>query len=478
MHRDGSTTTTDLHESESEYHDLNILEQIPYHINTQITLCFPVADDSSESHAAIIRTLTNGLERLFASFPWLAGKVVRVNKGTDPGSSGILKIQPLEPGIPHLIVKDLRDGTSMPTMDVLRRADFPMCMLDENIIAPRKTLFFESASESDPATPVFLVQANFITGGLLLTFDSHHNATDKSGQDQIMRLFSKACCNEQFTSDELSSGNLPRRDLIPLLDDAQNYTPGPELVRHIVDLAPSHPADAPPPPKCTWAYFTFPPTALATLKSRATETLTPAAGYISTDDALTAFIWQSATRARLPRLQSDPTAAPVSTLARAINVRRYLGIPQMYPGAAVNMTYHTYAPQTLIEAPLGGIAAQLRAAVDPKTSDLGHHTRALATLLYRTQDKNTVSFIAALDFSADVVVSSWAQVGCWGLDFGLRLGGAEAVRRPRFEGVEGLVYLMPRAAGGEGVVAVCLRDEDMERLREGAEFGEYARYVG
>ncbi|KAH7911397.1 transferase family-domain-containing protein [Hygrophoropsis aurantiaca] len=481
----GPAITTDLHDSgsEPEYHDLSILEQIPFHSNTQICLCFPVADASSGSHAAIIHTLTNGLERLSASFPWLAGKVVRVHEGSDPGSSGILKIQPLKPEIPRLIVKDLRDDTSMPKMDALRRADFPMRMLDENIIAPRKTFFHESASDPDPA-PVFLIQANFITGGLLLTFDSHHNAMDKSGQYQVMRLFSKACRGEQFTSDELSSGNLPRRDLIPLLDDAYSYTPDSELVRRIAVRAPSAPScptDASPPPKCTWAYFTFPPTALAALKSRATETLTlpsAAAGYISTDDALTAFIWQSTTRVRLPRLHSDPTAAPASTLARAVNVRRYLGIPQTYPGAAVNMTYHTYAPQTLVGAPLGGIAAGLRAAVDPKTADLGHRTRALATMLHRTPDKDTVGFIAALDLSADVMVSSWAQVGCLGLDFGLGLGEAEAARRPRFQEAEGLVYLMPRAVGGEGVVAVCLREEEMQRLREDAEFGEYARYVG
>jgi hypothetical protein len=40
-------------------------------------------------------------------------------------------------------------------------------MLDENIIAPRNTL---PGPDEDPTSPVFLIQANFIRGGLLLTF--------------------------------------------------------------------------------------------------------------------------------------------------------------------------------------------------------------------------------------------------------------------------------------------------------------------
>ncbi|EON61793.1 hypothetical protein W97_01010 [Coniosporium apollinis CBS 100218] len=360
-------------------------------------------------------------------------------------------------------------------MDALRRANFPMSMLDENIIAPHKTLpgiFNESASE------VFLLQANFITGGLMLTFVGQHQTMDMTGQAQIIHLFSKACHSEQFTSEELSSGNLDRRNLFPLLDDS--YEPGSELARQIVKPTPSHPISndtnshpAPlPPPRCTWAYFTFPPTSLTALKSSATKTIT--SGYISTDDALSAFIWQSVIRARLPRL--DPTAE--STFARAVDVRPYLDIPPTYPGLMQNMTYHTYTAQQLAEEPLGGVASQLRSALDPKTSNLGHHTRALATFLDRSPDKNVISFTATLDLSVDIMLSSWAKLDCYELDFNLGLGNAEAVRRPHFTPVESLVYLMPRALDGEIAVAVCLRDEDMERLRADEEFVKYAKFVG
>lgn len=455
---------------------LDVLGQLPLlKIYTQICFCFPVADASS--HSAIINTLTNGLERLSASFPWLGGEVV--NEGSGTGNSGIFKIKLLEK-IPRLVVKDLRHDPSIPTMDILRRANFPFSMLDETIIAPRKTLPEISDDSESDSTPVLLLQATFITGGLLLTFVGQHNTMDMTGQGHIMHLFSKACHNEQFTSEELSSGNLARRNIIPLLDES--YKQGPELARQIVKPTPSHPISydttdhpAPPPaPKCTWTYFTFHPTSLTALKSLATKTITLPSGYISTDDALSAFLWQSVIRARLPRL--NPTTE--STFARAVNVRRYLGISQTYPGLVQNMTYHTYTLQKLAEEPLGRVASQLRLALDPQTSNLGYNTRALATFLDRTPDKNSIPFTATLDLTADIMLSSWAKLDCYELDFNLGLGKPEAVRRPRFEPFESLIYLMPRTLDGEIAVAICLRDEDMERLKADEEFAKYGRYIG
>jgi hypothetical protein len=453
---------------------LDILGQLPLlKIYTQICFCFSVADASS--HSAIINTLTNGLERLSASFPWLAGQVV--NEGSGEGNTGIFKIKPLEK-IPRLVVKDLGHDPSIPTMDALRRANFPISMLDETIIAPCKTLPGNPNESASDSAPVFLLQANFITGGLMLTIVGQHNTMDMIGQGQIMELFSKACRNEQFTSEELSSGNLARHNLIPLLDNS--YKQGSELARQIAKPTPSHPISSgtngnpAPPPKCTWTYFTFHPTSLTALKSLATKTITLTSGYISTDDALSAFIWQSVIRARLPRL--NLTAKP--TLARAVDVRHYLDIPQTYPGLVQNMTYHTYTLQKLVEEPSGAVASQLRSALDPKTSSLGYNTRALATFLSRSPDKSVISFTATLDLSADLMISSWAKLDCYELDFNLGLGKPKAVRRPRFEPVESLIYLMPRTLDGEIAIAICLRDEDMERLRADEEFTKYARYIG
>ncbi|KAK3937457.1 transferase [Diplogelasinospora grovesii] len=294
-----------------------------------------------------------------------------------------------------------------------------------------------------------MLQVNFITGGLALTFVSHHQAMDMTGQGHMMHLLSKACHGEPFTDDEVSSGNLDRRTVVPLLDGS--YKPGPELAHQMVG-PPSKPVSQGEPPRSSWAYFTFHPTSLAALKSLASASNKVPSGYISTDDALSAFIWQSVMRARLPRL--DLTAK--STLARAVDPRRYLGIPHTYPGLVQNMTYHTHTLRELAGLSLSEVASELRSAVDPQTSNLAYNTSALATLLSHAKDKNTVSVTAAIDLSVDIMISSWAKPNCYHLDFNLGLGKPEAVRRPRFDPVESLIYFMPRRLDNEIAVASTL----------------------
>ncbi|KAK6839132.1 Trichothecene 3-O-acetyltransferase [Apiospora arundinis] len=58
------------------------------------------------------------------------------------------------------------------------------------------------------------------------------------------------------------------------------------------------------------------------------------------------------------------------------------------------------------------------------------------------------------------------------------LGPPEAVRRPRFDAFQGLVYLLPKRPDGEIGVAVCLSEDDMQRLREDTGFIKFAKLVG
>jgi hypothetical protein len=434
---------------------LDVLGQQPLLLKLYTQICFCYAVPDPFLHSKVIDTLITGLERLSASFPWVAGQVVKEDR--------VFRIKPFE-RIPRLVVKDLGDDPSIPTIDDFRNSNFPMSMLDENIIAPRNTL-----PDGQPTAPVFLVQANFITGGLLLTIVAQHNVMDMTGQSQIMDLLSKACHNEPFTSEEVSNGNLNRRNLFPLLDNS--WQPGPELDRQIIKPPPES-KDNTPPPKCTWTYFAFSATSLSALKSFASKTLS--SGYISTDDALSAFIWQSVLRARLPRL--DPTAS--STFARAVDPRRYLGIPSEYPGVVQNMAYNTCTLEELLSLPLGAIASSLRSTVDPKTSDLAYRTRALATFISRHANETVASVTASIDLSTDIMLSSWAKYDCYELDFNLGLGKPVAVRRPRFTPCESLMYLMPRSTEGDIALAACLREGDLERLRGDGEWMRYARYVG
>jgi hypothetical protein len=433
-------------------------------IYTQICLCFPI--DEPQAYPRVVETLETALEKLHVQFPWLAGRVV--NEGATASSTGVFKIKTVGEA-PRLVVKDLREDSSFPSMDALRLARFPINALDESIVAPRKTRI----NADDSAAPeVLLVQANLIKGGLILTFLGQHQAMDGIGQDQIIRLFSKACRTEAFTDKELLICNLTTAsDTIPLLE-ASNELP-PTVSTHQLTTPQSSYGLNPPP--CSWAYFSFSKSSLETLKSTAAQTCPPGgSNFISTDDALSAFIWKSITSVRLARLR----ATTPSTFARAVDVRQMLGISGMHPGFVQNMTYNTLTFSELLSMPLGVLASHLRSNINPKTSTLAHDTRALATLLATSEDRSCVSFAASLKSTSDVFFSSWVKMGAYEYDFGGVLGRAEAVRRTRSHVTEGLMYLMPKTPEGEVGLVACLSDLDMMALRQDGEFGRLAEFVG
>jgi hypothetical protein len=425
-------------------------------------------DASSQSH--IINTLAKGLERLSVGFPWLAGQVI--NEGVAEGSTGFSKIITLDK-TSRLIVKDLTHDAAVPSMDALRKAKFPFSMLDGAVLAPLKGL---PTSYEEDAAPVFFLQANFINGGLLLNFAGEHSTMDGQGLGQIIRIFSKACHNEPFTDEELLQGNRARDNVIPLFDQT-TYKPGPELEHLLVKpSATSTPASNNLPPKCIWAYFHFPSSNLSKLKSIASSSSSvsenSAVPYTTTNDALSAFIWQSTSRIRSSRLPPETT----STFARAVDARSCLSIPPSYLGCLSNHTYSTLPLSSVSSTSLGSLASSLRLALNPL--DLSFAIRSLATHISLTPDTSGISYGANLNLSTDIFFSSWVKLACYNLDFNLGLGFPESVRRPRYDVVEGLMYLMPMDRSGGIDAAICLRVEDLEGLRGDREFGQYAEWIG
>ncbi|KAK7971544.1 hypothetical protein PG989_016560 [Apiospora arundinis] len=410
-------------------------------IFTQISLCYPMEDESKVP--AAMQALDRGLELLAASFPWLAGQVVC--NGSAEGVTGTSKITPLGRA-PRMAVKNLSNDRAMPSMGQLRRAGYPMHKLDEDIVAPRRT---SSGRPDETTAEVFQLQSTIIKGGLILTFLGQHQCMDGVGQGQVLHLLA----GETFTTEELRTGSRDPADAIRLLDQAF-WTPGPEVRYNKVESLPADYAKRRM-PSGIWCHFSFSHDALLTLKRVAAQGLPASTPYVSTDDALSAFIWQSIVRARLTRLPGD---SPV-LFARSVDIRGHVGISATYPGFAQCMTYHDkFSTRQLVDSPLGTVAADLRAAVARETSTLAYDARSLATLVSRTPDKATQD--------------------AYHLDFGMGLGLPEAVRRPRFDAFQGLVYLLPKRPDGEIGVAICLSEDDMQRLREDIGFMEFAKLVG
>ncbi|KAF5327489.1 hypothetical protein D9619_004429 [Psilocybe cf. subviscida] len=478
-------------EPHTQHDDLDVevdfFGQLPgFNIYTQISFCFPMA--LSAQREQVIQALEQGLEKLSDAFPWCAGKVVAEQAA--PGRPSIIKIKRHLPA-PSLVVKDLTSDPSALTMESLRDANFPFRMLDESLIAPRNTIPGTSSEPISKEFPVFIVQANFIIGGLILTINAAHNVMDMVGQGQLIRLFSKACRGEPFTPADLKSGVLDVK--VPTLDDLSGARMMVEhQIKKRVDKAQLHAAGAdstgkaettalPPPPPAKaaaiWAYFDFPPASLEAIKSRALGSLPATARFVSTDDALSAFIWQAIARARLPRFS---LTTPSVTFGRAVDVRSALGISPAYMAIMQNMVYTTFPTfQDLVAAPLGAVAAQLRGALDPE--EMKRNTYALATCVRHARDNVDsgleVDVGAHINMDKDLMLSSWAKVQCYDLDFGLGLGEAECVRRPQFVPVESLMYLMPRTREGDITFAACLSEEDMRRLVEDDEFSRFSKYI-
>jgi hypothetical protein len=454
-----------------EHDSIDILGSTPflYKLYTQLCIIFAVSEPSS----TITDTLRDGLDRLAEGFPWLAATVV--NEGASEGVTGTYRIVPSNDKIP-LIIKDLRDDVSAPTMENLRQSNYPFTMLDEKVIAPCLTLNLPGNTIGLAATsaPVFAVQATFITGGLMLTVVGQHNVMDMTGQGHIIDLLSKACHNQPFTSKELYIGSMDRSKTITLLDGP--FDPDVELKHQMVRPPPSdkQAGKTHTPPPSTWAYVTFSAASLEAVKSQANQTKDASIPFVSTDDAVCALIWKCTARARLQRL--DPGME--SAFARAVDVRQRMGIPSTYLGMFQNMAYNKDTLQHLADQPLGAIASQLRRKLDPKVVDLAYNTRALATFQARSADKTKTSATACVDTSSGIMLSSWAKINTFELDFNLGLGKPEAVRRPAFVPFESLTYIMPKSPNGEMPVGICLRDEDWELLKADEEWAKYANYVG
>lgn len=423
---------------------------------TQLCFCFPVPDSSPGTQSSIVSHLKSGLERLTASFPWVAGQVVQ--------EDGIFKVVPFEK-TPILAIEDF--SNDVPTFEEYRKAGFPFRILDERIISARNTL---PERFNEPAL-VFLLQANFITGGLLLVFSARHNCMDMAGQGQVIHLFAKACREEPFTAEELRIGNLPRRNAIPLLTNhrliQEQISPEPPTV---VEKGKQGPA--------VWANILFSGTSISTLKSFAMSSIP--SGFISTDDVLSALLWQAITRARLPRLASCQD----STFERQVDARKYLGLPATYVGNAVYKTSTTLSIQMILNESVGTVAAHLRASLNRR--EIADKVLGEATLL--SQNLSSTAKIPTTSIEAapprpkipptDIKMSSWAKGGCYELVFGNSLGKVEAVRRPRFEAWEGLAYLLPKRGDGEIAAAVCLREEDLGRLKNDGELRRWGVFVG
>ena len=436
---------------------------------SHLLLCFRITEGLSKE--PIIEALESAVTKLITTFPWLAGKVL--HEGREPGNSGIFRVAPCASwGPPNTILRVNDCSEICPPYAKIIEAGGPIKMFDPEVLAPC-VAFPQSyqESESDPAF-VSALQANFIDGGLLLDIATQHNIMDGVATYQMLILLAKALRGEEFSEVDIEQGNRDRRNMVRLLDpdeptsDLSNFR-RPSLLE--ATGLPSVPA-----PHGEWCFFRFPAQKLAELKSAANnpEALNSDIPFVSTNDALSAFIWKRLGTIRLRRLQ-EPTA--ISKFTRAADARPALGVPQEYMGNMVTNSFSRLSLRDLERMPLGAIASFMRKNMKRDVTE--HTVRSFVTLIHGEPDKTTIMYGGVQNPVTDIAFSSTAQMNIYGVDFGI-LRRMDLLRRPNFIPKATTIYLWPKTLYGDIDGLLCLTEEELMELKADEEWSVFSQLLG
>ncbi|KAL8896895.1 MAG: hypothetical protein Q9207_007488 [Kuettlingeria erythrocarpa] len=428
---------------------------------TQMLLCFPIAADIERSE--ITRTLQNAAAALVEAVPILAGQVVNhKDENLEVLNSGTFRVEPYDHPNGSLVrINTLHDFVSY---GQVRDSKAPASLLNGALVAPMKG-FPDHYGDAD-VTPVLLIQANFIPGGLLLCFAGMHNCMDGTGLGQVIRLFASLCRGEALSTEDLEAANMDRSQLPVSLKPGQSpmvhpeMTPKPDAARK---------DDAKDAPASVWSYLSIPASRLKALKHEVSKELT--SGWVSTNDVATAWLWKLVTKARHSHIDAEQG----TTLIRAVTGRRVLEppLPGSYIGNNVMCAFSKLPVKDLMDLPLVKVTQAVRRATSAIDD---HYVRSVATLIHKEPDRNKITFsVEAPD--RDLMVSSWASVPAYG-DFGDVLGTPDFVRRPTSPPWTGVCYIMPKHPNGSFEMLLSLREDDMLRLKNDQEFAALAEYIG
>ncbi|KAK7888238.1 hypothetical protein LTR67_009115 [Exophiala xenobiotica] len=418
------------------------------------------------SRKSITAKLDHAALTLLGAFPFLTGQVVKEGRSTT--NSGMYCIVPYAPhdGRSPVRVKDCSD--LCPSYDEIMQANAPFSMLDGDILCPMKGMGYRYDERT--VQPVFIVQANFIHGGLLLCFASMHQALDMNGQAVLIRLFAAAARGEELDPEMVAMGNRDANGIVPPLKNDEVALEHEEF-RQPSSLTPSAPPPHLEPGTAPWKYWRFRRDKLIELKTLAAES----SPLVSTNDAVTAFYLQRLTTARIDAGRLDKTDE-VRCL-RAVDARRSLvpSVPEGYLGHLVALGVTELPAAKVQQEALSSVAGAIRQSI-LKVDD--HYVRSLATLIANTADKTTIFYTARLRPGKDVCVSSWAQIKIENFDLGEPLGKPDFFRRPRLSEVPDLAYIMPRTKDGDMDLATSLFRDDVSGLQNDAVWMKYVEFIG
>lgn len=439
-----------------------------------LVLCFELPPESES--ALVLKSLKKGLDRTVRALPFLAGEVTLRKGGEENGKLEIRRrLQPLV----ELKTKDLtKSGSGWNTSfrDLCER-NIPVSFLEGRFFSP-----IHAQPEPNKPARVMMVQATLIEGGMLLVACFHHSAMDGAGAASVLTHWARFC--ELNVATVVDVGKVETTTIAKEIVDRQPLMRSPSMTqskehpeyRLRASKTPSVGTLPLSPPNMKLSIFHLPPESLRELKACVPQDKDQ---WTSTNDALSALLWSSITRARYPEPtlanRSDNAQGFHSKLFIAVNGRSRLSqpLPDDYIG---NMTLSAITSSPLSEVSarppdLEAIAIRIRHSITVIDEE---YIRSAIALIDATPDVRDIEQNADYHCSRDLLITSWAAQPLLRTDWGPMLGGAPRYIRILKSEFDGICIVLPRLEDGGLEVVVGLEQAQMARLQVDEDFGRFA----
>ncbi|KGO37902.1 Transferase [Penicillium expansum] len=316
-------------------------------------------------------------------------------------------------------------------------------------------------------------QLTFIPGGFVFTVHKHHFAMDVTGTTSLIHQIAGH-------SHALLRGTPPPEWNEAWMDRARFISPPVAEADRVAapPAAPRHPDWLP----CSWLLFHIPQGQLDALKRQASPTT---GGWISTYDALTAFLWRVLSRNRAQIYRPDLSAPAV--FLESINMRRRLNPPlsMRYQGNVLSGGLSFLHPRPLTlgqvispETPLAVLATFIREITQSVTPQSLEATLAAMAPI---RDKSALNVRLDSVPPMSLAVTDWRDANMCAVDFGF--GRPAAARQIADTVVENMMMIYPRRSAGteeEGGLEVVLpfETDHVGLLLADEEMGRVASFRG
>ncbi|KIV89072.1 hypothetical protein PV10_08682 [Exophiala mesophila] len=446
-----------------------------------IRICLSYRMPDTTPYSDVVQRLNNFIRKTVDAKPYLAGHVVAA--GNSDSRVGAVEIRFSEQDYLDYTGVSVRHLTwdEVPyTYDQLDSMHLPPSVIKPDLVSAL------TESADDDRAPVFRVQANFVQGGVIVSFYLHHCISDGTG---ISLLLSGSVLKDDFRFVRyLDTNGQDSPSLSMRLATFANYK---SVVRKELSwsnhnqissrqlrcrILNSGAPEVKPPVKGRGCVVAFSLRELDRLKTMLEDH--EHSTFMTSNDVLQALLWHSMMKARIPSLASSTTVT-TSKLLIPTNIRNRLRnrLPDHYFGAAIDFAS---AQMPLDEISRDDISTLVKAAKEIRRAinnvDEPYIRQAITVSMFADVNCDVRDLQASnMDRSngADMYITSWEKLEGYESTLGLELGQPDWVRKPWSRDPGSCIVLPFDARKDYLEVVIQMTEADMERLLEDQNFRSY-----